>query len=129
MANRSEYHRGWRAERRESDPHYREKRNKYQRAARAAHPERYAEYSRKARAKEYGLTLEEFDSALDGPCAICGGTATHRDHSHTTGQFRGPLCENCNRGLGMFKDNPDLLLSAAAYIVASEDNTNVPTVK
>jgi hypothetical protein len=38
------------------------------------------------------------------------------DHCHETGEFRGFLCHNCNVGLGKFKDDPDILLNAIAYI-------------
>ena len=45
-------------------------------------------------------------------CRICGAV----DHNHTTGQVRELLCENCNRGLGIFKDDPNLLHSAINYL-------------
>lgn len=40
----------------------------------------------------------------------------HIDHDHVTGNIRGVLCCNCNRGLGMFKDNTDLILKAINYL-------------
>lgn len=74
----------------------------------------------------YGITVEEFDALLaaqDGKCAICGvsefpgrGNRPHVDHCHTTGAVRGILCHFCNLGLGNFRDRPDLLESAAAYL-------------
>lgn len=53
-----------------------------------------------------------------GQCAICGDfTANlHGDHCHSTGLGRGLLCRGCNFGLGNFKDSPDRLLFAAAYL-------------
>ena len=53
-----------------------------------------------------------------GCCAICGTPtdSLHGDHDHETGFTRGLLCGPCNRGLGMFKDNPDALRAAANYI-------------
>lgn len=38
------------------------------------------------------------------------------DHDHATGKFRGYLCQNCNSGLGKFKDNPITLLKAVEYL-------------
>lgn len=55
-------------------------------------------------------------------CEICGGNPDGRwrklviDHCHTTGNYRGMLCNNCNHGLGKFKDQPELLRQAATYL-------------
>ncbi len=38
------------------------------------------------------------------------------DHNHHTGEFRGVLCKSCNRALGLFKDSPEVLLSAYNYL-------------
>ncbi len=68
----------------------------------------------------YGLTMDDWDKMSkeqDGGCLIC----TNRDplvvdHDHDTGEVRGLLCNNCNAGLGMFKDNDLLLIAAGRYI-------------
>jgi len=38
------------------------------------------------------------------------------DHCHETKKVRGLLCDKCNRGLGLFCDNENLLISALNYI-------------
>jgi hypothetical protein len=50
-------------------------------------------------------------------CVICGLTRpVVIDHDHSTGDVRGGLCQNCNLGLGQFKDDPELLRMAALYL-------------
>ncbi len=53
-----------------------------------------------------------------GGCAICKAPASvlSVDHCHSTGQIRGLLCDNCNHGIGCFKDNILVLQSAIAYL-------------
>lgn len=46
-------------------------------------------------------------SPINPPCA---------DHCHTTHTPRGILCNHCNAGLGMFRDQPDRLRRAADYL-------------
>lgn len=77
---------------------------------------------------KYGITAAEYDELLaaqDSRCAICGLPETNGrhanmklavDHCHTTNTIRGLLCSDCNNGLGRFKDDPELLLRAAAYL-------------
>ena len=69
-------------------------------------------------------------SAQAGLCAICmkpesdpRKTVLSIDHDHSTGVIRGMLCDACNRGLGLFRDRIDLLVSAAEYLtrVAERD--------
>lgn len=74
----------------------------------------------------YGITMEEYNSILksqNGGCYICGAkTANKRtknlcvDHCHKTGKVRGLLCHHCNKGLGFFKDNLNLLRKAITYM-------------
>lgn len=80
--------------------------------------------------KMFGITIEQYDEMLrdqGGVCKICGeaerradgaGRYTNLsvDHCHSTGRVRGLLCSSCNRGLGFFKDRPDLIDAAAAYL-------------
>lgn len=70
------------------------------------------------------LELSPYQYMLEnqnGVCAICSnvdksGRALAIDHDHKTGFVRGLLCGSCNRGLGLFRDNPEILLKAAKYL-------------
>ncbi len=78
---------------------------------------------------KYGISAAAYDALLaeqDGRCAICGLPETLSragrvlqlavDHCHASRTVRGLLCGDCNNGLGRFKDDPELLLRAAAYL-------------
>jgi hypothetical protein len=83
--------------------------------------------------RQYGISLEDYEKLFaeqNGLCAICKEPerAKHRtnetrirmmciDHCHITGKVRGLLCGDCNRGLGMFRDNPKYLSSASDYLI------------
>jgi hypothetical protein len=77
---------------------------------------------------EYKLTYDMLRAMRlhqDGKCAICQrdipaeGRSRHIDHDPKTGAVRGLLCPACNTGLGKFRDDPDVLLAAAAYLERS----------
>lgn len=69
---------------------------------------------------------DEYDRRVleqGGVCAICGRSPESQryrclavDHDHKTGLLRELLCDPCNLGLGKFKDDPQLLDAAAAYL-------------
>ena len=67
----------------------------------------------------YGISLEEYNK-FPQHCNICGSTEEGRgfhmnvDHDHKTGKVRGLLCNGCNRGLGLLKE--ENLLSAIQYL-------------
>jgi Recombination endonuclease VII len=70
--------------------------------------------------RTYGLTkkqLAQIRAEQHDRCAICGAPAPqHLDHDHETGGIRQILCQRCNHGLGLFRDDPALLHSAAFYV-------------
>lgn len=79
----------------------------------------------------YGLTIDEWEAlaaSQDNACAICqmqieeiqphpsGNRTLHVDHCHDTNRVRGLLCSNCNRAIGAFRDDPEIMRRAIAYI-------------
>ncbi|MFE6227458.1 endonuclease VII domain-containing protein [Streptomyces sp. NPDC057854] len=65
-------------------------------------------------------------AAQGGVRVICReGPAEHVDHDHRTGKVRGVLCFSGNAALGQFKDRPDVIRRAAAYV---EGNLWNPTL-
>lgn len=77
--------------------------------------------------KKLGLkiTKEEYDNMLqnqNGKCIICNNPplgfkkSLCLDHCHNTLKIRGLLCDNCNAGLGKFKDNIEILKNAILYL-------------
>ena len=89
------------------------------------HDERKKLLRQKVRKLYYGMIEEDFQQVLANQnyqCAICkidspGGHGNwHVDHCHNTGKIRGLLCHCCNTGLGLFKDNEDILLKARDYL-------------
>ena len=74
---------------------------------------------------KYGITSEMFESLWNnqsGLCAICCKVLRKADrgyaidHNHETKKVRGLLCNQCNTGLGLLQDNPDILRSALDYL-------------
>jgi len=61
--------------------------------------------------------LAEIRRAQGDRCAMCGEEKPqHLDHDHETGGIRKLLCQRCNHGLGLFRDDPYLLHVAALYV-------------
>lgn len=80
----------------------------------------------------YSLTWEDYINILESQdycCAICkkkldipgqgiynGNNTAVLDHDHTTNKVRGILCRGCNKALGTFKDDANLVYSAYLYL-------------
>ena len=95
---------------------------------------RRLEFNARARAKwrekylrrAYGISVDEFDrmrAEQEGRCAICGATepgGRHEefvvDHDHDTGAVRALLCNACNTGIGLMREDPSILASAIEYV-------------
>lgn len=94
------------------------------------YPERRIESIMKCK---YGIGFKEYNSLMESQgekCAICGAPPVIRphstrktlciDHDHETGTVRGLLCRQCNHGIGLFADNPEILERAASYLRNTE---------
>lgn len=104
-----------------------------QREWRAKNRMRSRYYSQRLRLREkYGVTYEFYEELLEKhshKCAICGQPETREsngvpilmavDHDHRTGEIRGILCNNCNRALGLLKDDTEVLRKAIEYLEKS----------
>lgn len=93
----------------------------------------------------YKMNQEQFDAMMESQgncCAICGNSVlghdgqlrravVDHDHSCCAGSVtcgscvRGILCHRCNRGLGQFGDDPELLRSAIGYLEQKVRISNV----
>lgn len=101
--------------------------NRAERGRRKSDPDKFRNLH--LRKKYAGLTLAGvtlISEAQNHRCAICGEEegveikgvkiSLAVDHDHDTGDVRGLLCVKCNRGLGLFRDRPDLLTTAISYL-------------
>ena len=84
--------------------------------------------------KERKLLKQKYGNPpQDYSCPIClkteeqlkgtGGNASTWvvDHDHNTNTFRGHICHNCNRGLGVFQDDISRFSRAIEYLSANEN--------
>lgn len=86
--------------------------------------ERQRAHSHNYRFTRHGLTESkylEMVEAQGGVCAVCRRECDVAgklsiDHDHDSGRGRGLLCKRCNSGLGFFRESPDVLERALAYL-------------
>ena len=83
--------------------------------------------------RKYGIDADQYDRMVENQnnkCKICGTDEPRGiggwkvDHCHSTGKVRGLLCNNCNLGLGYFKDNIKSLEAAIQYLIHSQEDPN-----
>ena len=135
---KAEQHRQWRARNTEHVQEWHRDYNKtpdrkkalQDRSRRRYHEQQQREsrYERRL-IKAYNLTRAAYDAKLaeqNGGCAICGnqcktGRTLAVDHCHVTGQVRGLLCANCNRGIGWLQDDQTLIRAALEYVMKWDD--------
>ena len=94
-----------------------------------AHPDKFKawhkEHPEVKYESKYGNGAYEYRQhqieAQGNRCAVChksftSSRDTHLDHNHETEQWRGSLCNKCNRMLGFATDSTEVLRSAIAYL-------------
>jgi hypothetical protein len=78
--------------------------------------------------QNYGITNQDYEQMLENQGFCCAGCGLHQnilekklhvDHDHVTGRVRGLLCGNCNRALGLVKDNLETLVRLQEYLEKS----------
>lgn len=83
-------------------------------------------YNRSMNTRKYNITTSEYQQMLEEQqfsCKICGksqgdnGKALAIDHCHTSNKIRELLCSTCNKALGLFKDDPYILIKGAEYLL------------
>jgi len=87
--------------------------------------------------KKYGVGMayyEEKFAEQGGVCKLCSREAKDAynpknrlciDHCHETGIIRGLLCTDCNRALGLMRDNKEILFNAIEYLNYSRSEQKV----
>lgn len=114
------------------DKKRKEKQRAYYAEWRKANPEKYHKRARTQQLRRnYNLTWEDYNALLkaqNNACAICKRAfdkTPHVDHDHACcpghrscgSCVRGLLCDLCNRGLSLYRDDIDLLLAARDYLI------------
>ena len=83
--------------------------------------------------RTYNISIEDYRQMLldqNNLCKICetagfkldprSHTLLVVDHCHQSGKVRGLLCHNCNRALGLFKDNLEAIERSIIYLKSAE---------
>jgi recombinational DNA repair protein RecR len=78
---------------------------------RKENPDLIKRHNKKRNARQYSLTLEEYEELIKQPCGICGATTRRRamDHCHKSNKVRGVLCIPCNSKLGWYEKHKDII--------------------
>lgn len=85
---------------------------------------KYRELAKNWRLKNvWGMDRRTYDKMVEeqgGVCAICKCPDPRNqlciDHNHRTGDIRGLLCHRCNRGLGIIRDDVNVLYDFIKYL-------------
>lgn len=106
-------------------------------ANRIKHPDKQTYHRFWQTKKKYNIDEIDFEAlwiAFRGRCGICDKLLQRPeqrrgqsldvvaiDHNHQTGNVRGLLCNACNKGLGLFREDASLLERAKRYLQSCEN--------
>ena len=103
----------------------------------------HAHYIKQKKWESMGVDAHRYQEMLreqNNVCAICGkpekasDNASGKikdlaiDHCHKSNVVRALLCSNCNRALGLFNDDPALLVKAQAYVLKYSHSGTTPSL-
>ena len=98
-------------------------------------PEQKLKYRKKFIESNYGINYEEYEKMVDSQrnlCYLCNQPEPQKrnkhlavDHNHKTGAIRKLLCSNCNRALGLLKEDIKLIDKLKQYLIEHENNTTI----
>lgn len=103
----------------------------------------HAHYAKQLKWESLGVDAHRYQEMLreqNNVCAICGKPERRPDkasgkikdlaidHCHATGAVRALLCSNCNTALGLFNDDPALLVKAQAYVLKYSQSGTTPSL-
>lgn len=82
--------------------------------------------------RRYNTDIESISNIMNeqrGICPICEKSLVYPDsrinysidHNHNTGKVRGLLCGDCNRALGIMKEDKKAILAMVSYLEKYED--------
>jgi hypothetical protein len=115
-----------RRERYATDPDYAE-------SQRARTRNSYVHVNAERLMSQYGMTIADYEAILarqNGVCRVCKTKPEGRrlavDHCHATGTIRGLLCNNCNLGVGNFKNKAAWMRQAADYVEEAAARVGTP---
>lgn len=140
-----EYEKQYRAEHKEKIKEWKKQYNanrieenkEYGKQYRVKNKERIKQYNNNHKKEEkirhlrnkYNITPEQYNELFNkqnGKCMICKKHQSELkkllgvDHNHKTGKVRGLLCDNCNKGIGLLKEDINILINAINYLKDNE---------
>lgn len=96
------------------------------RRMRALNPEKQKERSKRFYEKKEKQRLKIAGIPKPNDCPICKRNEYRIvfDHCHKSGNFRGWICDQCNKVLGLVKDSPIILKGMIKYLEVFHEQTN-----